>query len=453
MHNDPAVIWGTRRITWGQVEQYCATVINHLKGLGIRSGDRVAICAPTCTEYIIILFGLWRMKAVACPISPRWPSRMIADHLARVNASLLLTTVPIRSAFQGISVRMLNLNEVVGFDARKDFYEPHEPWQPDLEQEATVIATSGSSGTPKAAVHSWGNHHYSALGSNEAIPLGKGDRWLLSLPLYHVAGIGILARCFLAGAAMIIMEEDDLEGTIIRRRPTHVSLVPTQIHRLLQSPEAIEALGSLKSILIGGSAIPSALMERAISLGLSVHTSYGLTEMSSQVATGQAGGCVKTLSYRQCRISTEGEVLVRGETLFKGYIQAGRLHLPLDPEGWFKTGDLGRLDGACLTISGRRDNMFISGGENIQPEEIEKVLLSLEEVAQAVVIPKQDVEFGQRPVAFLKFQGRSIGKEELIKHCAQHLPRFKVPVAFYPWPEDLIEKGIKISRKDLMGRA
>jgi o-succinylbenzoate---CoA ligase len=171
--------------------------------------------------------------------------------------------------------------------------------------------------------------------------------------------------------------------------------------------------------------------------------------MASQVATGKAGECVKVLPRRELMISAEGEILVKGETLFKGYIQPGRLHLPLDAQGWFKTGDLGKLENDCLTVKGRRDNMFISGGENIQPEEIEKVILSLKGVAQATVVPQDDAEFGQRPVAFIKFAESPLTSDALARHCAQFLPKFKIPIAFYPWPADLMDKGVKISRQDL----
>ena len=228
----------------------------------------------------------------------------------------------------------------------------------------------------------------------------------------------------------------------------------TQLYRLLQKPEGIAALKSLKYILLGGSGIAAWMIKKASDEGLNILTSYGLTEMASQVATGPASGCSQVLSHRQLKISSEGEILVKGQTLFKGYIQAGRVQLPLNPEGWFATGDLGRLDGqGCLTVLGRRDNRFISGGENIQPEEIEKVLLSVEGVAEAVVVPKEDAEFGQRPVAFLKYAPDAVPSEtQIIKHCEQFLPRFKIPVHFYPWPEDVMVKGIKISRQDLLGK-
>ena len=162
------------------------------------------------------------------------------------------------------------------------------------------------------------------------------------------------------------------------------------------------------------------LIEQSVKSGLNIYLSYGLTEMSSQVATGKVieahKACVKVLPYRQISIASEGEILVRGEVLFKGYITGSRLPLPIrENDFWFPTGDIGQLDQeGCLTVTGRRDNMFISGGENIHPEEIEKELLSIQGIQEAIVVPQEDKLFGQRPVAFIKFAGEPLTEEHLI---------------------------------------
>ena len=172
--------------------------------------------------------------------------------------------------------------------------------------------------------------------------------------------------------------------------------------------------------------------------------------MSSQVATGKLS-YVKVLPYRQLSIASSGDILVKGETLFKGYVAGTRLELPLTSDGWFKTGDLGALNSqGCLTVLGRKDNMFVSGGENIQPEEIEKVLMAIEGVEQAIVVPKEDKEFGHRPVAFVKFCGTAIDFKQLSAILEKDLPRFKVPENFYPWPT-AVEKGMKIARLVIRG--
>lgn len=454
MSNDTAIIWGTRKITWQQMDVYAANAIGQIKTFGLKSGDRVGICAATTPEYLIVIFSLWRMGVVVCPINPKWPSQSISAYLAQCHAALFLTSAQVKLTHPGISVRTLILNEIVNFDARHGFNKEIKSWQPQENQELTVIATSGSTGGPKAVVHTWGNHYYNALGSCEIIPLVPGDRWLLCLPLFHVAGIAILVRSFIAKAAIVIPVEDELAETITKRQLTHASLVATQMFRLLSAPQGIAALKGLKYILLGGSAIAECILEQSKVHQLNVFVSYGLTEMASQVATGKLGQGVKVLNYRELHIDTQGQILLKGSTLFKGYIQAGRLQKPLTLDGYFETGDLGSLDQqGFLTILGRKDHMFISGGENIHPEEIEKVLLSIPGIVQAMVVPKADREFGARPVAFLDYdKNASLRIDDIVQRLQNHLPSFKIPSTFFPWPHDVIEKGIKISRKALLSK-
>ena len=223
-------------------------------------------------------------------------------------------------------------------------------------------------------------------------------------------GLSILFRCLLAGATVALPEPGASPGSSIEELGiTHVSLVATQLRRLLkEKPET----GGLKAILLGGGPAPESLLEEAVGRSLPVRNSYGLTETTSQVTatpseTGPGLGDLRTagrvLNYREVSVSREGEILVRGETLFAGYVEGDRVERPLDAEGWFHTGDLGEFDASGnLRVLGRSDNLFISGGENVQPEEIEAALELLEGVERAVVTPVPDAEFGRRPVAFVK---------------------------------------------------
>ena len=121
--------------------------------------------------------------------------------------------------------------------------------------------------------------------------------------------------------------------------------------------------------------------------------------------------------------------------------------------GWLHSGDLGTMDAeGYLTVTGRQDNLIVSGGENIQPEEVEAALMALPEVAQAVVVPVADEEFGQRPVAFLRFEEAPLGEEPLRRRLVEQLARFKIPKVFYPWPADE-PPGMKVYRKDFEARA
>src|SRR5918997_356866 len=177
---------------------------------------------------------------------------------------------------------------LAGASVARDRRQSTGPLHLALDLPATIVFTSGSAGEAKAALHTFGNHYFSAVGSNANIALAPGDRWLHSLPIYHVGGLSILFRCLLAGAAIALPEPDaQLGRSISQRRASHVSLVSTQLSRLLGDGDA--DLSGLEAVLMGGGPIPPSLVEEALSRGLPLHTSYGLTEMASQVTTTPPG--------------------------------------------------------------------------------------------------------------------------------------------------------------------
>ncbi|MCZ7590980.1 MAG: o-succinylbenzoate--CoA ligase [Kiritimatiellae bacterium] len=329
-------------------------------------------------------------------------------------------------------------------------------WSLKLGAPATIIFTSGSSGAPKAAEHSVANHYYNARGSSQNIRLSSKDCWLLSLPLYHVGGIAILFRCALAGASLAIPEKDEpIEDAQEHYGVTHLSIVPTQLYRLLRIASLPDSFAKLKTILLGGGAAPTGLLVEAMRRRWPVYTSYGLTEMASQVATMTPSSppakrmtSGRVLSHREIRIAEDSEIWVRGHTLFNGYVNSEGRERPVDEAGWFPTGDLGALDEeGYLTVHGRKDNQFISGGENIQPEEIETLLASLPEIEEAIVVPRRDEEFGARPIAFVRWRGDALSDAEIRTQLEHALPRYKIPVEFRPWPSD--ETGLKVRRRRL----
>jgi len=326
-----------------------------------------------------------------------------------------------------------------------------------------VILTSGSTAAEKGVLLSFSNLYYNALGSNRNIVLEPGDRWLVSLPLFHVGGIGVLFRCFLARAAVVIPNgEESILQSVERYSITHLSLVSTQLVRMLNElSQARSGLFSgIKAVLLGGSAISQELIREAISCGLPVFTTYGMSEMGSQVTTTAPGDGLeklktsgKLLAFRQIKIADDLEICVKGETLFQGYIDGDGVVLPVDSDRWFHTGDLGRIDSqGYLEVIGRKDNMFISGGENIVPEEIEAVLEGVPGIERVVVVPKVDEEFGFRPVCFIKRKeldegGESLSEQNIIEYLKGRLPGFKVPRVFYEWPSDYKDgDSLKVKR-------
>jgi O-succinylbenzoic acid--CoA ligase len=328
----------------------------------------------------------------------------------------------------------------------------------DLNAPETILFTSGSSGQPKAALHTFGNHYYSASGSNHNLPVMETTRWLLVLPLYHVGGLAILFRCFLHGGTVVMpTSHRQIAEAITDFQVTHVSLVATQLQRLLDIPFRAD---QLEAILLGGSAIPPQLLQTAHAAGWPVHVSYGSTEMASQISTTPPGAGLDTLftagyvlPHRAIRIARDGQIWVNGPTRFQGYVEGEHLRIPFDEQGWFATGDRGRFDADFrLHVEGRFDNMFISGGENIQPEEIETALRRLHGIVEAVVVPVPDPEFGFRPVAFIQSTDGGMKPEHWMRGLEDVLPRFKIPRVYHLWPDD-IKRDMKIDRSIFQHRA
>ncbi|MDP9426153.1 MAG: o-succinylbenzoate--CoA ligase [Actinomycetota bacterium] len=442
----PAIVGPVGVMTYAELDALveAAAAAARIAGEELVPGGRVALLLEKDERYIVLLLAVLRAGCVACPVSTRVPPEGVATSLRNAGCSALISDQDLLSA----DLPVLRPEQLLEFSG---VMRAQAPITVPLERPATIVFTSGSTGRPKAALHTFGNHHYSALGSSANIPLGPEDRWLHSLPLYHVGGLSVVFRCLLAGAAMVLPEPGvSLSEAMTRGGVTHVSLVATQLRRLLSDNAP---LGTLEAILLGGGPVPETLVDEALDRRLPIHTSYGLTETSSQATTTPRGASRevlhtsgRALPYREVSVAEDGEILVRGDTLFAGYVNADGLDLPLDDAGWFHTKDLGELDETgYLRVTGRRDNQFVSGGENVQPEEIEAALCRIEGIEQAVVVPVADEEFGERPVAFVRARGGR-PPEGLSEALAPVLPRFKIPVAFRNWPEPQGPEGMKVNR-------
>jgi O-succinylbenzoic acid--CoA ligase len=302
---------------------------------------------------------------------------------------------------------------------RDSFLFPTNPRLPLVPQitngppRSLLLFTSGSTGSPKIAVLSMGNLLANASTAIGPLDLKAGDLWRLTLPLYHVGGIGIVLRCILARATIVLDDNPNI---------THLSYVPTHLYR------ATPVYKYLRCLLLGGAPITSYPKH------LPVYTTYGLTEMGSMVALN---GTV--LPKREVKLASDGEILVRGPCLFQGYLDQP------PPNDWFPTGDLGRFENGKLEILGRKDWMFISGGENIQPEEIEQELLALPEILEAAVLPIDDPEFGKRPVAVVR-ASTSFDLKWLQSQLIKRLPKYKIPIALLFIDEMPRKDNFKLNR-------
>jgi len=444
------------KITYGELNTFVNCAREALEQKGFGRGDRVGLYMKNSLEQVVLILALFRLQAVVCPLSPKLPVTVAASYLELIGGAGLVSDSDADTGEIAVPEKIYHVTDI-NLQKPGELFEATDPTVL-AEGMATVIFTSGSSGIPKAVVHSISNHMSSAFGANFNIPLGLDDRYLLSLPLCHIAGLSVVFRCLASGATLVVADkEENMLETLKKYRITHVSMVAAQLFQLLQVI-GTEKL-ALKAILLGGSSIPSSLVQRAITTGLPVYLSYGSSETASQVvATGRLTAeddfavSGKVLLEREVKISDLGEILVRGKTLFQGYLQGGELRKPFDKDGWFATGDLGRFDKhGNLFVLGRRDNMFISGGENIYPEEVEKVLCEQKEIQQALVVSVPDAKFGQKAVAFLRVGSEKLDYKILREKLLQQLPRYKVPRHFLDWPEEgANQKEIKVDRNYFM---
>ena len=289
---------------------------------------------------------------------------------------------------------------------------------------AVVIATSGSTGAPKGVELSAAALTASASGSLRRIGAGPADRWLCCLPTFYVAGIGVLVRSLIAGTEPVIspsVSPDVLAGAECQ----HVSLVPTQLRRLLA---AGAAPGTVQTVLLGGAAAPAGLLAEARSAGWRVVTTYGMSET--------CGGCVYDgypLDGVLVRTGTDGRIMIGGSVLFSGYrLQPGRTEDALS-DGWFRTADLGVVscDGR-VTVRGRADDMINSGGKKVVPGQVEAALGTCTGVADVVVVGVPDAEWGEVVTAFVVAADPldPPGSDELRAHARTALSGYAVPKKF-----------------------
>ncbi|MGH7856396.1 MAG: o-succinylbenzoate--CoA ligase, partial [Candidatus Binatia bacterium] len=311
----------------------------------------------------------------------------------------------------------------------------------DPEAIHTILYTSGTTGRPKGAMLTNGNHLASATGSRRRLGVRRDDCWLALLPLYHVGGLSILLRSVLDEAPVVLQSGFDAaraDRTIREGHVTLVSVVPTMLQRMVDENGSPQRL---RCLLVGGGPTPTILLDRATADGFPVAPTYGLTEAASQVATAACGeararprSSGRPLPGTSVRIDAPdgdglGEVLVRGPTVMAGYFRAPEATAEALSDGWLHTGDVGRLDDeGFLYVYERRRDLIISGGENVYPAEVEAVLLAHPDVREAAVYSLPDPEWGQRVAAAVILRERGSADVACLRSwCARHLARFKIP--------------------------
>ena len=437
----PALKFENKTISYGEYIKKIKTKSEQLLSIGIYPGQRVAVNFNDPLEGIIMIFSLMIVKAIAV-LLPTKATKKEIEKILNISKAVQVRQSP-TSNFKKCKLRFLIIN----------IYRP-----------ATIVFTSGSQGKPKAVVHTAANHIFSALGSAHNIPLCSDDTWMIALPLYHVSGLSIIFRTMCYGACSLITSKVSFRNKTapevrLLDQSTHLSLVETQFQRLFQMSEVDLSYPSKKAILIGGSSLSSNLLQLALKAGIPVCGSYGCTEMGSQISTTSLRNPKETfrttgkvLPFRKVKIDSSGEILLGGATLCAGYIHGDNWKKITNNQGFFASGDIGKFCNSELKIIGRKDALFICGGENIQPEEIELVLKAHPDILEAICVPVPDTEYGKKPVAFISVKNNLMIPDNLNDHLQFHLAKYKHPKKIFDlkiYNEAYNSSSIKYNRTDL----
>ncbi len=351
--DSPAVVFADDSISYAELDRRADGYARSLLDEGIEAGDLVPLEATLDPATVIALVAIPRLGAVPVPYGPH---RIEANGAPR-------------------------------------------------ESPYAVVPTSGSSGRPRGVILTPGNVTAAVEASRRRLGNDSSDRWLLTLPLFHVGGLSVVWRSFTAGGSVELQPGFDAVGVAASLSGGSVSiasLVPTMLHRILEVDPGPYYEG-IKGVLLGGAPASGALVERGLAAGLPVLQTYGMTETCSQIATVEPGTTQQSLGTAGRPLDgfavsfDHGEILIDGPAVSPGYLgETPRV-------GPFRTGDLGHVDGeGRLVVTGRTDDVIVTGGENVRASFVEAAIVTVPEVAHAVVVGVDDEEWGQVVVAVVE---------------------------------------------------
>ncbi|WP_299440317.1 AMP-binding protein [uncultured Rhodospira sp.] len=386
-----------------------------LRAAGADPGRPVAVLSGSAAVVAILAHAAPLVPVPLFPVDPALPVTTITDLLDQAGVSLVVSDRAVADR------RHVPVASVLACPSGRE-----APWQA-RDGVALLIATSGSSGRPKAVMLTGVALEAAARASTARTPLGPGDAWLACLPLFHIGGYSILTRCALAGAKALIHDRFDADrvmASVRDDRVTHLSLVPAMLARLC---DLGRAPGSLRHVLIGGAALSADLAERAAGLGWPIRPTYGMSETASQVATLQglprpwrAGHVGAPLPGAEVALDGNGRLKVRGPMVMAGYANPDLRPGDGLVNGWFVTADLAEITGdGDLVIRGRADDVIVSAGKKVLPTMVEDLVGACPLVDDVAVTGRPDPVWGEVVVAVFAGSGTS---ESVLEWCRAHVP-------------------------------
>ncbi|GGR43301.1 fatty-acyl-CoA synthase [Actinoplanes ianthinogenes] len=439
-----ALIFEGRRVSYAELHQRIARLAAALRSSGVRRGDRVAYLGPNHPSFVETMFATWALGAVFVPLNFRLTAAELSYQLSHSGAAVLIHAPGSPAVTAPVTF------PVDGLPAADPIY-PDEPV--GLSDVAAILYTSGTTGHPKGAMLTHGNLVWNCYNLLVCVDVASDEVTLVSAPLFHVAALDqCLLPTFLKGGTSVIMPSWDVDGCfdlIERHRVTWMFGVTTMFAGLSQSPRWAGAdLSSVRSLMTGGASVPEALIHRYQERGLLFCQGYGMTETApgatfleareSREHVGSAGLPVFFADVRCVRPDLTdagpgepGEVLVRGPNVTPGYWNDPAASAAAFVDGeWFRSGDVAVVDEAGhFRIVDRTKDMYISGGENVYPAEVEAAIFEHPGVAEVAVVGVPDGKWGEVGRAFVvPRQGCALQPDDVPAFLRERLAKYKIPV-------------------------
>jgi fatty-acyl-CoA synthase len=455
----PALICDETAVTYDLLADRIDRLAAALAARNVAKGDRVAYLGDNEPSFLETFFAVTALGAVFVPLNTRLAAPEVAYMLRDCGAELLVHADVLSGVAEqaGADLRRVVVGAATsaaeGFEDLVDEDAAERPEvMVDLSDTAMILYTSGTTGSPKGAAISHGNITWNCYNVLVDYDLTGADVALMISPMFHVASLTMGVLPALLKGATVVLEPAFVPGRALdliqRHRVTSLSGVPTTYQMLCEHPAwASTDISSLRMLTCGGSAVPLRVLDAYEARGLSFTGGYGMTETSPgatslapRYSRAKAGSAGLPHFFTEVRVSDAdgqvlpagavGEIQVRGRNVIEGYWNRPEASADAFADGgWFRSGDLGYLDeDGFLFISDRLKDMIISGGENIYPAEIERVILELEAVQSVAVVGAPDDRWGEVPHAYLEIRpGHTLADDAVQRHLAGRLARYKIP--------------------------
>jgi fatty-acyl-CoA synthase len=421
-----------REVTYGELDRRSDALAAEFLARGLRHGDRVATLTGNSPEHVIVFFACAKAGLILLPLNWRLAAPELRFQLEDAEPSLFL----VEAEFEALASATDHDFEPL---APPDGDGAPVPAEVDGDDPLLLIYTSGTTGRPKGAILTHANCFWTNLSLDLASALTGDDIVLQVLPQFHCGGWNVQPLLAWWKGAKVVLEREFEPARVLsllaEKRVTSLMGVPAIYLFLSHEPAFADSdLSSLRLAVVGGAPMPEELIRVWLARGIEIVQGYGLTEAAPNVlclppedAIRKMGSAGTPYPYVEVRLGEESELQVRGPNVFPGYWRNPEATAEVLRDGWLHTGDVAEVDGdGCYRIRGRLKDMYISGGENVYPAEVEGVLHEHASVAHAAVVGVPDARWGEAGVAFVVAK-EAVSEDVLLTHCRERLAKFKVP--------------------------